>query len=36
MCYTEHLALCICSGEVPMNLDMATGYHDALLLDRGS
>jgi hypothetical protein len=34
MCYTEHLALCICTGEVPVNLDLATGYPEVLILDR--
>jgi len=36
MCCTEHLVPCICTGEVPVNLDLATVYPDALLLDRGS
>jgi len=36
MCSTEHLVPCICIGEVPVNLDLATVYPDAVLLDRGS
>ena len=36
MCSTEHLVPCICTGEVPVNLDLATVYPDVVLLDRGS
>ena len=27
---------CICTGEVPVNLDLSTVYPDVVLLDRGS
>jgi hypothetical protein len=36
MCSTEHLVPRICTGEVSVNLDLATVYPDAVLLDRGS
>jgi hypothetical protein len=36
MCSVEHLVQCICNREVPVTLDLANVYPDAVLVDRGS